>query len=226
VVSNSARVIARAATIAVAVGAAAIAAGCASVELAPPRVHSRSGPATAAAGMRVLAVPATCGSLQLQRDLRATTNDPGTVEECSRTTVNGIDQAVRAALDFAGYQVIDPERLNVETALRHERYSETNGSGVLTTETVGARFGDVTPLEQTRIIKQLGATGVLDTRVWVGAAVGASERRIVMVQVRLSTAAEGRLVWARRCELEVGAVLDPQAMDRAARCAVEGIKRP
>ena len=206
--------------------ALATAFGGASVDLAAPRVRSRSGAAPAPAGLRVLAVPATCGSLQLQWDRHSPTSEPGTVEACSKTAVNGLDQAVRAALDFAGYQVIDPERLNVETARRRERYVETNGSGVLTTETVGARFDDVTPLEQARIMKQLGATGVLTTRVWVGAGVGRSFRRIVTVQVRLSTAPEGRLIWARRCELEVGAVLDNPAMDRAARCAVEGIGRP
>jgi hypothetical protein len=221
VVTRGAGLVASAAAIALAFAAT----GCASVDLAPPRVHSRSGLAPAADIKRVLAVPATCGSLALQWDHRGTTDAPGTIEECSKTAVNGIDQAVRAALDFAGYQVIDPERIEMVTALRHERQVETDGIAIRTTETVGVRFDDVTPLEQARIMKQLGAAGILNTRIWVGAGVGRSERRTIMVQVRLSTAPEGRLVWARRCEVEAAVVLDNQAMDRAARCAADGIER-
>jgi len=48
-------------------------------------------------------------------------------------------------------------------------------------------------------------------------------RSPVEVQVRLLHVPSGKLVWARRCTLEVGGLItDAVAMERAARCATRG----
>jgi len=199
--------------------------GCTSAELAAPQVHARIGPAAAQRVKRVVALPATCGSLALHMVRDATDHATWEVDECSRAALEGIDQAVRAALDFAGYEVIDAERVNATTAQRHEAEQRNGrGDGERTSQTVGATFNDATPFEQAEILQELGADGVLNTRIWIGADVGMSGRRTVAVQVRLVASRDRALVWARRCELEVGAGRDPLAMERAARCAAKGAR--
>lgn len=199
--------------------------GCTSAELAGPQVRARIGPAAALPIKRIVALPATCGSLALHMVPSATGQPTREVAECPRAALEGIDQAVRAALDFAGYEVIDAERVNAITAQRHEveQYSG-RGDGAHTSQTAGATFDDATPFEQAEILQELEVDGVLNTRIWIGADVGMSGRRTVAVQVRLVASRDRALVWARRCELEVGAARDPLAMERAARCAAEGAR--
>jgi len=62
--------------------------------------------------------------------------------------------------------------------------------------------------------------------MWIGAEQSTGGRRNVVVQVRLLASADGALVWARRCVLEVGglAATDAVALERAVRCATEGTR--
>lgn len=220
---------------------------CASVELAAPIVRSRRGPAADAPVRRVVAVPATCGALTMTvMGTDANGNRTfGQREGCPPSTLLAIDQLIRSNLELGGYSVIDLERVNALTATRHEVQERTllrsaarttedtaaaSGPGRDTTttetETRGARFEDATPLEQRELLAELGAQGLLTTRVTVGAEVGVGLRRIVMVQLQLLDMPERRLVWAQRCELEIGGIFatDDLAMVRAARCASEGLR--
>ncbi len=221
---------------------------CTSVELAAPIVRSRRGPAAEAPVRRVVAVPATCGALSMTvmetyaNGKRAFAQREG----CPPSTLLAIDQLIRSNLELGGYSVIDLERVNALTATRHEvqertllRSAARTSDGTMgatgapvrdatttETETRGARFEDATPLEQRELLAELGAQGLLTTRVTVGAEVGAGLRRIVMVQLQLLDMPERRLVWAQRCELEIGGIFatDDLAMVRAARCASEGLR--
>jgi hypothetical protein len=205
--------------------------GCLSAELAPIATQSRTGPASARTLHRIVALPATCGSLQiLMAPLPGSTNSPAqqtyandrATATCGRDGLAGIDQVVRSELDFAGYQIIDAERLNAVTASRHEIAARTNAMTHHSVATEGARFEDATPREQADILRELGADGVLATRVWFGNSVGTGGRHDVAVQVRLAASADRALAWARRCDVEVGVVGDAPAAARAARCAAGG----
>lgn len=191
---------------------------CASVELAPPLVRARTGPAMARPIRRVVAIPATCGALSVERidaagKARAT---------CPDTALRAVDMAIRSQLEFGGFEIIDSEQVNAVTATRHEVQERWgHGPTTTTTEQHGARFEDATPFEQTAILQELGAEGVLNTRLWIGAGVGFGQRRTIAVQIRLLATSDGALAWARRCELEVGGITtDEVAMERGTRCAI------
>ena len=208
--------------------AIAILAGCSSVELTAPVVRARTGPAAGRAIKRVVALPATCGALTTQP---STELGPGAQPvlvpaQCSPEAVRGADELVRSSLAFRGLQVIDSERVNAVTASRRETIVETPTSTSTSSETRGVRFEDAPPLEQAAILAELGADGVLNTRMWIGAEQSTGGRRNVVVQVRLLASADGALVWARRCVLEVGglAATDAVALERAVRCATEGTR--
>lgn len=211
------------AAVAAAVAVALTVAGCSSVELAPPQLVTRAGPAAKRTIRRVVALPATCGTLGLER---IETGDPDHPiwqprESCPRDALTVVDGVVRSRLELAGFEIIDSERVNAVTASRHE---ETTDDERTVTERVGARFADATPFEQGEILRALGADGVLGIRIALGAGVGMSARRTVAVQIRL-LAVDGAMAWARRCELEVAGLMatDEAAMEQGARCAVQGV---
>lgn len=226
--------------------ASVLLAACASSEHLPPRLSARSGPAGSHVIRRVVALPATCGTFDL-------TPRPATAEEqarlgfstvlqhlgtCAAHATAGVDQALRASLEFGGFSVIDSEKVNALTATRQEiiqrsshreqqqglpaATSQSEGRSV---EVIGARFSDATPREQEAIIAELGATGLVQARIAIGAGVGAGARRTAIVQVRLLEMPSRQLAWARRCEIEVGGLMerDEVAMERGIRCAIEGV---
>jgi len=197
-------------------------AGCGSATLTPALTRARSGPAADQPIRRVVAMEATCGSLELHVVQPSSPSVRLEVLECGRDALAGADQSIRSALDFAGYGVIDAERVNAVAARRRELEERHGLLSTRTARTTGVTFADATPAEQADILKALGADGVLTTRVWIGAGTGFSSRRSVSVQLRLATAADRTLVWARRCEIEVGIEPDQSAIQRAARCAAEG----
>jgi len=211
-------------------GLAALAAfalpACTSVELAPPVVRIRTGPAAERPLRRVVALPSTCGSLT---QIPIETEDPAqprweTRVTCPANAMAAIDHAIRATLAYRGFHIIDSEQVNAVTARRREIMERRGFLEITTTVTVGALFADATPFEQYDILRELGAEGVLTTRISIGAGLGRSQRRTVTVQLRL-LATDGTLAWARRCELEVADFLvatDERAIERGARCVVEG----
>ena len=209
----------------VALAAALALPACTSAELAPPVVRMRAGPAAERPMRRVVALPSSCGSLT---QIAVETEDPArprweTRAACPAHTMAAIDNAIRSTLELRGFHIIDSDKVNAVTGTRREIQARRGFLQTTTTETEGARFADATPFEQRDILRELGADGVLTTRISIGAGLGFGQRRTVIVQLRLLAAADGALVWARRCELEVAGLLatDELAMERGARCAVE-----
>ncbi len=215
---------------------------CSSVELAAPIIRTRRGPAAEAEVRRVVALPATCGALSLHVVESHGNNLLAQRTACPSSALKAVDQVIRTNLELGGYSIIDAERVNAITASRHEVRERTLARTASTrpdlpttetrrevtaidVETIGARFEDATPLEQQALLGELGAKGLLSTRVTVGAEVGIGMRRTVMVQLQLLEMPERVLVWARRCELEIGGLFatDEIAMERAARCVSEGM---
>ena len=199
-------------------------AACGSAKLTPALTRAQQGPAAARTVRRIVALGATCGSLTLHLVEPAAAPATLEVRECEPAALTATDQTIRSALDFAGYQVIDAEQVNAVTARRHDVEERHDILVRRTTRTEGETFPDATPAEQAEILKDLRADGVLTTRVWIGAGVGLSTRRTVSVQLRLTAGADHALVWARRCEIEIGFEQDPSAMQRTARCAAEGAR--
>jgi hypothetical protein len=207
-------------------------AGCSSVELLPDRVRVRTGPAAGMKTHKLVALPATCGALSTLAGTAESSSETALTSECAPPDVEGVDGSVRAALEFQGFQVIDSEQLNATSRERIEKIetSRSVSAGVRSPESWsreverrGATFVEAPPSLQKSILQELGADGLLSTRIWIGAATGLSARRAVEVQVRLLHVPSGKLVWARRCTLEVGGlVTDAMAMERAARCATRG----
>jgi hypothetical protein len=190
---------------------------CASAELVAPVVRVHRG--TARTPARVVAVAASCGALS-RVSVPVGVGEPARWEvrsACPAPALRAAELAVRSSLEFAGFHILDAERVNAVTATRRE----TVRGGVTTSTTAGARFEDATPFEQQEILRALGADGRLAVRISIGAGRGFGARRIATVQLQL-LAAPHALVWARRCDVEIGLVRDEVAIEQAARCAVAG----
>ena len=206
---------------------------CLSAELAPQKARIRLGPAHGKSIRRVVALPAACGSLALAPEGAGTSvssfDAPSSLHsECAARDVAAVDNSVRALLEFQGFDIIDSEKVNAETRVRTETENRIVSSGYESsskeTEISGAKFADATPKVQQAILGELGAEGLLNTRIWISAEVGMGGRRTIEVQVRLLHAPTGQLAWAKRCELEYGGIVsDTEAMEKAVRCAVEGM---
>jgi hypothetical protein len=212
---------------------ALVLAGCASVELAPMHDDVRSGPAKSRAMHRVVALPATCGSLQQNFDMPHTTaTNPrqaymqdNMIATCQAQALTAVDQVIRSNLEFAGYDVVDADKVNAVTATRHEVIARHGAFTTDTIDTRGSLFEDATPREQRAILTELGADGVVATRVWFGAGAGAGNRHDVTVQTLLVATTDRELAWAHRCKLEIAVVGDAVALDQVSRCAIAGVKR-
>jgi hypothetical protein len=174
-------------------------------------------------------VPATCGSLSPSSRRRPTADDGWRPLDttCLAEDIQFVDSYVRAALAFRGMSVIDGETINLATRQRTEERDETSSGDDRTewrtAQIRGALFADATPAEQAVVLDQLGADGILGARVWIGAEHGIGARRTAMVQLRVLDARSGELIWASRCEVEIGGlVTDAVAVQRATECAFVG----
>lgn len=201
-------------------------ASCMSVELAAPRLRTNSGPAAHRTIKRVVALPATCGGLVRAELAQQQNVEPEYLPgKCPENALKGADQAIRAALEFRGLTVIDSEKVNAVTATRHEAEVRSTYATTTTVEQHGSMFEDATPNEQTEILRELSADALLNMRVFLGSSMGVGIRRTVVVQIRLRVVEDGALVWARRCEVEVGGLITSTlAIEQATKCAIEGTK--
>lgn len=216
--------------------------GCrGSSELAGPDIRLRKGPAYEQPIRRVVALRSTCGALTA---VDAAGQNPDTLagqqggktkrdkkervtfaEECPEKHMDGVDALVRSALAFQGFSVLDSETVNATTFKRKEIRDKRSTDGVervtRLAEARGSRFIDATPMVQDEVLAELGADGIVNTRIWIGAGVGLSVRRNVDVQIRLLHVPSAELVWAVRCRVEAGFELNERPIMKAARCAAE-----
>jgi hypothetical protein len=155
--------------------------------------------------------------------------------DCKDGYTAAVDGAIRQELEFAGFSVVDSETLASRAKERRERlWTEETRSAErarvrrtqsTSTETVvtGASFIDLPPAEQTALLAEVGAQGVVVARTAIGGWESLSGRKQIEVQVTLYVGAAGDMVWASRCTAEAGTPLSPeQAVERGARCAVKG----
>jgi len=210
------------------VAVVALVTGC--VADAPPVVQSRAGAVPLASLHRLVALPTTCGTLEVE------VIQQGSVKhlDCEPAMLAAVDQLLRAHLDFAGFTVIDSSSVNADTAEHHEvseRSSTRHPAGGISsskTERVDrtfATFDDATPLEQKDILMRLRVDALVSSRVWVGADVANGFRNTITAQVRLVTSATRELVWEKRCAVESSWELRHTGVERAMRCAMAGAGR-
>jgi hypothetical protein len=221
-----------------AAAALALAAGCASRAPVALVADLQRGPGQGTRPGRVLALSASCGSLEFR---------------CPREYVDAVDGIVRSGLEFHDVALVQPDQLRDRTRQRHEtheveRTSETrehsthvertlrpddriHGSGSSSTtvekSTIvldGPGFDDLTVAEKRALLADAGADAVLVTRIVVGADHGVwRPDQSVEVMVKLSVDRGDTMAWAARCSASsndfatVGA-----ALENAARCAIHG----
>jgi hypothetical protein len=147
--------------------------------------------------------------------------------------------ATRTNLEFAGYTVVDTELLNAEawrrttttTAITPARVPrvpqhDVKGAPIAPAREEIERFGgaswaDAPADERHRMLMAMGVDGMLATEVRTGRARGMARQRTLTMRV-VVTRLDGALVWRSECDVETGDYRsDEQALDQAARCAVE-----
>jgi hypothetical protein len=210
--------------------------GGGTVVLAP---EIQRGPAHGVRPNKVLALSASCGSMELS---------------CPHRYIETVDGIVRSSLDFAGYAVVQPDQLRAETRQRHEVHEReregSQSSGVVHEErtlgfdrtTTSAResvverekstvvldgpgFDDLTTNEKRAVLSDAGADAVLAVRVVIGAQHGVwSPDQAVEVMVKLGMDEGRQMAVASRCVASSNDFATVEAaLEHATRCAVAGV---
>lgn len=152
-----------------------------------------------------------------------------------------VANATRMALELGGGSLVDSELINAELRLRttHTRSTvsvvqthpsqvgvmpstTTQGSSASTTEVTGTTWLDLPPIEQRALLQDLGIRSVLRANIALGVPHGLSGQRTVTVQLALIRLADEAIAWESECGVETGDYhSEPQAVELAARCALE-----
>ena len=150
--------------------------------------------------------------------------------------------ATRMLLEYAGFNVVDTERLNVESWRRSTKTVETSRSAGFrgatpprldtfvppreTSDEIGAVAGgtawsEAPPEARHAMLIAMGIDGTLSTRVSFGPLRRLTQRRTVTTSVTVARL-DGTLVWESSCDVVAGDYhSEPQAIDLATRCALE-----
>lgn len=213
--------------------------GAASCAEAPPVAlmpQVQAGPGYQTRPTRVLALSASCGSVDFQ---------------CPPEYGSTVDGIVRSGLEFAGYAVVQPDQLRLETRQRHETHEsersqsasqastkvertldfDDNISSSHATQSASQRstiildgpgFDDLTVAERQQVLTDAGADGVLSVRIVVGALVGGwTPNQDVEVMVKLGVDDGDTMAWASRCTASSNDFSTANAaLENAARCAI------
>ena len=204
----------------------------------PLKPQVRVGPANGANPNRVLALPATCGSVEFT---------------CPPSYISTVNSIVRSSMDFAGYALVESEQLRRDTRDREETHetevvthssqstaevertldfddksSRSESSRTERRRSVvqldGSNFEDLSVVERQEVLAQVGADGVLVARIVVGAQ--QSEwipNQHIEVMVKLSVDSGRTMVWAARCMASSNDFSTVEsALENATRCAVYG----
>jgi hypothetical protein len=182
------------------------------------------GPAFQNGGATLAALPVRCAP-----ELRV----------CARPYAAAIASATRMNLELTGYTVVDTELLNAEARRRTTTRTEPIAARVPAVPQHGVRdepidrsreevelsgglsWADAPPEERRRMLIAMGVDGVLATEVGMGPPRGMARQRTLTMRVTI-TRLDGDLIWRSECDVETGDYRsDEQAVDQAARCAVE-----
>ncbi len=216
--------------------AVVFAASCASRSTPVLVPQVQAGPSAQIPAKRVLALSASCGSVEF---------------ECPPEYVSVVDGIVRSSMDFAGYSIVDPATLRNDARERNEvrerevitrdSSSSTETERVLDFDTSthsgsksrtvktkkvtylsGAGFNDLSVTERKNVIADAGADSVLTVRIIVGAQVGVWAPN-QQVEVMAKLVIDDNMAWASRCMASSNDFTSVEAaLENAARCAIYG----
>lgn len=186
--------------IAMGIAAAAVVSAC-RVTLPVPEARVRRGPAVARPVTKVLALPSVC-----RYDL------------CTGGQRFAVAMKSRMALEFAGYRIIDSERINLFLGNRTERDRRALASEVGQVTVRGATWADATPAQKHVLLRKMGIDAILKTAIDFGPTGGAAGDRLVTVRLELVTPDGQRLRWSSRCAVSAAG---PSGFDKAIELATE-----
>ena len=182
-----------------------------------PLARVRRGPAYDQPPALLLGLPATCNT--------------ATAGGCEPAYQRAVDMATRMAIEYAGYSLIDSERVNLELRQRREHIASSESLGASAeaheVEVTGSTWADATPAERQALVRELSIDGLLLTTISFGEARGWSAQQTVRVGIAVMLAATDQLVWRSQCSVETGDHHSTtQAIDLATRCALEAATLP
>ncbi|MFK8002213.1 MAG: hypothetical protein AB8H86_21640 [Polyangiales bacterium] len=171
--------------------------GCSSVGLQGQLVRIEPGPGFGREVSSIASLSATCGVM-------GSATHPALPAECSDAMMARVDRATLGFLEARDVRTVRSRSLNAATfeKLKAQRRESDQGAP---DEWGGARvlFRSASPVLQSQVLEEMNVDGILRTRLLVGAGVGMSQRRSLTAVITLFDR-EGTLVWASRCEREVG----------------------
>lgn len=182
----------------------------------PPALHPQvqTGPAAGVKPNRILVLQAACGSVDYK---------------CPHEYAETVDAIVRGGLEFAGFGLVESEKLRKETRQRHEEHqtstttteshsattverpldfddhTNSHHQSTSTTENTlvvldGPGFEDLSVDERHEVLVKSGADAVLVVRIVVGGQVGIwAPNQNVEVMVKLGVNQGDSMAWAARC---------------------------
>jgi hypothetical protein len=166
--------------------------------------------------MRAVLLPTTCSSVDRQ---------------CEDEHVSGVTGIVRSELEFAGYSLLDAEKLVLDARTREDvdvelsRFGERVAS-VKSRVQAGAIFEDLSPSQRRALLAEAEAQGTVVVSVQIGTEQGTLRMRSNAVQIRAGLADGGDLAWVSRCEATSSYNNNPgidQAIETATRCALDAV---
>lgn len=169
--------------------------------------------------VRLVAVPPSCASSDVP---------------CEDADLSGVFGIVASELEFAGYSIIDAEKLVADARTREDVQVELRTFGdrvasLTARAQVGAVFADLSPSARGALLSEARADGIVTTQVnlgTVGRYATVSRTRTHQVQVRAALGDGAETLWITRCQATSGVgVSIGQALDEAARCAIKGVLR-
>lgn len=187
---------------------------------------------------KVLALSATCGSMELK---------------CPQSYITTVDGIVQSSMEFAGYALIDADTLRKDSGTRREEHhsevtthdsssNHDDSRGLLvggressgresrteihrsTVWLEGAKFQDLSVTDQQVVLKRARVDGVLVARIVIGAQTSDwGPDQTVEVMVKLGVEDGFTMAWAARCSANSAQFTTVSAaLEHATKCAVFG----
>jgi hypothetical protein len=174
-----------------------------------PRAYVRFGPARDQLVTPLAALPVTCGT---------------TTMGCLEGYKVAVASATRIAIEYAGFTLVDGERINAELQQRTTQITETADRLIEQVEITGRTWVDLEPQQQRDLLTAMGIRGLFRAEVSLGVPRGMAAQRTVTVAVAVTRLADEALAWQSQCSVETGDYhSEPQAIELATRCALESV---
>lgn len=148
-------------------------------------------------------------------------------DKCEDAYGDAIKGKIANELEFAGFRIIDGEKLVREARTREDDSSSLSlfRTKVMTATSrrqVGAIFDDLPPAARRELLAEAGADGIVTASINMIAR-GSSDNWVVEVQIRYALAPDFQTVWVTRCKHEsYWNERDSWSIEQAATCALKG----